>query len=53
VQIKKKIAGNPLSIIFDGTSERWEAIAIAVCFIDSEWSIQQRLIQFEVLAKSL
>lgn len=53
VQIKKEIAGNPLSIIFDGTSELWEAIAIAVRFIDSERSIQQQLIQFEVLAKSL
>lgn len=39
VQIKKEIAGNPLSIIFDGTSKLWEAIAIAVRLIDSEWSI--------------
>lgn len=50
---QKRDCWEPIVNNFDGTSELWEAIAIAVRLIDSEWSIQQRLIQFEVLAKSL
>ena len=51
-QIKEKISGKPLSIIFDGTSRLGEALAVVVRFIDSKWSIQQRLIRLELLAKS-
>ena len=52
-QIKNEITGKPLSIVFDGTSRLGEAVAIIVRFIDPEWSIQQRLIRFRLLAKSL
>ena len=53
VKIKQEIAQKPLAIIFDGTTRLGEALRIVVRFIDSEWSIQERLVRFELLAKSL
>ena len=52
-QIKNKINEKPLSIVFDGTSRLGEAVAVTVRFIDPEWSFQQRLIRFCLLAISL
>ena len=52
-EIKEEIAGKPLSIIFDGTSRLGEAMTIVARFIGPEWSIQQRFIRFQLLAKSL
>lgn len=53
IKIQEEIAQKPLAIIFDGTSRLGEALCMVVRFIDSEWSIQERLIRFELLAKSL
>ena len=52
-EIKEEIAGKPLSTIFDGTSRLGEAMTIVARFIGPEWSIQQRLVRFQLLAKSL
>ena len=41
------------SVIFDGSTRQGEAFAILVRFIDTEWQIQQRLVSFHILAKSL
>lgn len=51
--IKQEICGRPLSVIFDGTCRLGEGMTIIVRFISPDWSIQQRLIRFELLAKSL
>ena len=51
--MKKDIAEKPLSVIFDGTSRPGEVFAIVVCFVDSGWCIQQKLIWLKMLAKSL
>ena len=53
LKIKQEITQKPLAIIFDGTSTLGEALCIVVRFINSEWSIQEHLIRFELLAKSL
>jgi len=51
--ILQEIEGRKLSIIFDGTTRMGEALAILVRFVDNEYSIQQRLIRFQLLSKSL
>ena len=42
-----------MSVIFDGTTRLGEIFVIVVCFVDSNWDIQQRLIKVHILAKSL
>ena len=44
--ITKEIKNKYVSIIFDGTSRIGEALAIVVRFVNDEWKIQQRLVQF-------
>ena len=50
LKVKEEITQKPLAITFDGTSRLGEAFCVVVRFIDSEWSIQERLIRFELLA---
>lgn len=42
-----------MSLVFDGTSRIGKNLAFIVCFFDSDCSIQQQLIRFHLLAKSL
>lgn len=51
--IQKELTGRVFSIVFDGTTRLGEALVVLVRFLDSEWTIQQRLIRFLWLAKSL
>lgn len=51
-QIKEEVCGKAVSIIFDGTSRLGEALAIVLRFLDS-WEIKQRLIQMQILVKSM
>lgn len=50
--LKSEIAGKPLGLIYDGTTRLAEALAILVRFMDG-WTIQQRLVRFDVVAKSV
>ena len=52
-KIKNGIAGKYLSMIFDGTTRLGEIFVIVICFVDSNWGIQQRLFKVHVLARSL
>ena len=51
--IKQEIAGKYLSVIFDGTTRVGEAMAIIVRYVESEWSIEQRLIRLQLLQKNM
>ena len=51
-QIKHEISSKLVSVIFDGTCRLGEALAIVVRYIDN-WTIQQRLVCVEFLAKSV
>ena len=51
--LKKEIFNQYFSIIFDGTTRLGEAMAIVVRYVDNDWSIQQRLIRFKLLQKSM
>ena len=51
-RIRKEIEGKFIAVIFDGTSRLGEVLAVVLCFI-SEWTIQQRLIRLQFLAKSM
>jgi hypothetical protein len=55
VKLKSEVQGRPISIIFDGTTHVCEAMVIVLCFIDAQWSIQQRVgtCSLKLLAKSM
>ena len=40
-------------VIFDGTTQLCEALAIVVRFITTDWEIKQRLVRLQLIAKSL
>ena len=46
------VANDDFPVIFDGSTRLREALDIVVRFID-QWSVQQRLVKLEVLARSL
>lgn len=48
---KQEMSGKYLSIVLDGTTRVCEAMAIIVCYVDSEWCIQQRLLRLYLLKK--
>ena len=52
-RIKGEIKGKRLGIIFDGTTHVCEAFAIVIRFVSNSWSIEQRLIRIQLLAKAL
>jgi len=52
-QIKEELNGKDLSVIFDGTTRLGEAMATVVRFISSDWQIQQRLIHFQLIVRSM
>lgn len=51
--IHSEIDGQLRSVIFDGTSHLGEALAVILCFADSDWSVQQCLVRMQMLSKSL
>ena len=51
-QIKREINGKPISVTFDGTSRLGEVFVIVVRLV-CEWSIKQRLIRLQLMAKSM
>ena len=51
-QIKEEVGGKAVSIIFDGTSRLGETLVIVLRFLDS-WEIKQRLVQLQILVKSM
>ena len=52
-KIREELTGREILIVFDGTTRIGEALVLIVRFLDSEWKIQQRLVHFLLLAKSL
>ena len=52
-KLKSEVQGQPISIIFDGTTHVCEAMVMVLCFIDDQWSIQQRVGSLKLLAKSV
>ena len=51
--IKKELSGRPISVVFDGTTRLGEAMAVVIHYIDSSFTIKQRLIRLQLLAKSM
>ena len=52
-RIKQEISSKSVSVIFDGTSRLGEALAVMVRFVSDDWTIEQRLLRVQLLAKSL
>ena len=51
--IRRELTGKHISIIFDGTSRLGEALAVVVWFVSERWTLEQRLIKMQMLAKSM
>jgi hypothetical protein len=51
--IRQEILGRYVSVIFNGTSRLGEALAVVVRFISNEFTIEQRLVKLQMLAKSM
>ena len=51
--IKKELTDRYTSVIFDGTTRLGEAMAVVVRFISNEWTLEQSLINLQMLAKSM
>ena len=51
-RVKQEIDSKCVSVIFDGTSRLGEALAVVLCFIRENWTIEQRLLHVQLLAKS-
>ena len=43
-KIKGEIEGRDVSVIFDGTTRLGETMAVVVCFVSDEWTLEQRLL---------
>ena len=52
-KVKREIAGRNVSIIFDGTTHVAEALNIILRFVSDDWKIEQRLVKFSLVAKSM
>lgn len=53
IQIKDKIRNKHVGIIFDGTTHICEELAIVLRFMSDSFTIEQRLVKIQLLAKSL
>ena len=52
-RVKQEIDPKCVSVIFDGTSRLGKALAVVLRFIGENWTIEQRLLRVQLLAKSL
>ena len=53
LQIKDEIRNKHVGVIFDGTTHTCEALAIVLRFMSDSFTIEQRLVRIQLLAKSL
>ena len=53
MQIKDEIKNKHVGVIFDGTTHTCEALAIILRFISDSFTIEQKLVRIQLLAKSL
>ena len=52
-RISEVIAQKPVSLIYDGTAHMAKAVVVMLRFVDDHWTIQQRVAQLMLLAKSV
>ena len=52
-RVREEVQGRNVSAIFDGTTRLGEAMAIILRFVDDQWGIQQCLVRFQLLSKSM
>ena len=50
---RRELAGKCISVILDGTTHLGEAMAVVVRFVSSDWTVEQRLIKLQMLAKNM
>ena len=53
LRLEQELGHKNVSIIFDGTTRLGEVLVIVVRFLDDNWSLQQHLLQVQMLAKSM
>ena len=47
-KLRKEINGKMVSVIFDGTSYKGEALAIVIRYVTDDWVIQQKLVRLQI-----
>ena len=52
-RLKDEIKNKTVAVIFDGTTRLGEALAIVLRFVSENWTVEQRLVRLQLLAKSL
>ena len=52
-QLKERISGRHVGIIFDGTTHVCEAFVVVLCYVTQNWVIKQEVCRMMLLAKSL
>ena len=50
--VREERNGKYVSVIFDGTTNLGEALAIVLCSVGKGWTIEQRLLCLQMLSKS-
>jgi len=53
MQVKDEIKNKYVSVIFDGTPHTCEALAIVLRFVSDSFTVEQRMVKIQLLAKSL
>ena len=53
IRLKQELGTRDMSVVFDGTTRLGEVLVVVLRFLDSDWTIQQRLVRVKTLAKSM
>ena len=53
MQVKDEIKNKHVSVIFDGSTHTYEALVIVLRFVSDSFTVEQRLVRIQLLAKSL
>ena len=51
--LKRELTDKFVSVTFDGTTRLGEAMSVVVRFVSNEWTLEQRLVKLQMLAKSM
>ena len=51
--LKRELTNKHVSVTFDGTTRLGEAMAVVVRYVSDEWTLEQRVVKLQMLAKSM
>ena len=51
--LKQELLGKQVGVIFNGTTQLGEVMAIILWFVGASWTLEQRLVPIQLLSKSM